>query len=1032
MKILITILGLCCALLEPFAEKALWAQSACAVMHTAPFSRFTRPAWPHRPGLRASTMGHSHPNPPPDLFKTLTGNWLTSFDKVKTDLFKNRLTQNNLISQNLHQAQHTLSGGVQMAWANHYGAQLLPGDGEAADLAVDRDGNVYVTGYLTRQPYGADYFTVKYNAAGRKLWEARYNGEYAGDDFATAIAVDRDGNVYVTGGSETGASVADYVTIKYNADGATLWTARYDFSSAARPSYDVATAMAIDELGSVYVSGWSENDFATVKYNAAGVVQWRARYPGSGNTAVSALAVDRFGHAYLAGQTNDAFIIVKYDSAGQKEWSAGYSEFAGSSGIATALAVDRRGEVYVTGMYEGLSYPQYLTMKFSREGAREWAAFYRGPDPCNWNIATALALDDSGNVYVTGESGRFYEDCSDGLCVTRDDIDYATIKYNRAGEEQWSVRYGPADGCSHAAAVKVDRAGNVVVTGYDRRDFATLKYDRDGRQQWLATFEDISDADDVAVASAIDEAGNVYVTGWSMRNQDKDFATVKYDHAGTVQWVTRENSPGNSFDRATALALDASGNVYVAGASQTLSDASSVWCLINYNAAGATNWQRHGQSAKDIRSRAEKIATDANGNIYVIGSRHNLSRQDYHYGTLSKYNHAGAELWSTAFDSTANQGRSLPVTLDVDRAGNIYVTGASHNADWVTIKYDAGGNVLWKARENPGPQSFSGATTMARDDSGNVYVAGVADGDGVTIKYNAAGMKQWLARYHATEAIHRVAGIVVSRENIYVLAGIGFYADYLTLKYDRDGQQQWEARHSRAGNSFDHPAALAVDDRENAYVTGEAGTIKYDRDGVKLWCIETGATALTVDAAGNLYTTGVCPDSASTDDAADLFTVKYNAFGMLEWSARYDGPGNSLDYPVAIALDPSRNIYVAGQSRAVDSSRWSFFTTIKYTQNSSTVNDKAPNRIGSSQLAQNFPNPFNPATRIRFTLAQPGRASLKIFDVLGREVATLVDEMKSAGEHAVQWTPENLPAGVYIYRLQASDVVESKKLIYLP
>jgi uncharacterized delta-60 repeat protein len=946
------------------------------------------------------------------------------------------LAQNNFVLQKSLNTEHTLSGEVQMAWANQYGSQLLPGDDEVADIAIDRNGNVYVTGYLTNQPSGTDYFTVKYDIAGRKLWAARYNGTNDNDDFATAIAVDGDGNVYVTGGSKTGVNASDYVTIKYSSDGSMEWMALYDLQNGAGQSYDVATAMAIDNSGNVYVSGWSENGFATVKYNAAGVEQWCTRYPGSGNTEVNAITVDQSGNVYLAGQINEAFITIKYNSAGQKEWSTGYSEFTGSRGIATALQVDQHGEVYVAGMYEGLSYPQYLTIKFNHDGTRAWVAFYRGPEPCNWNIATALALDDSGQVYVTGESGRFYEDCSNGPCVTREDIDYATIKYNRAGEVLWSARYGPAEGCSHAAAVKIDRAGDVVVTGYDRQDFATLKYDRDGRQQWIASFNGAEGTDNVAVAAAIDTAGNVYVTGWSRRDQDKDFVTVKYDNAGFTRWVARENGQGNSFDRATALVLDEGGNIYVAGASQNLPGMSSVWTMINYHATGATNWERRGQSARDFRNTAEKIAVDATGNIYVISSRYELSRLYHRYGTLAKYNRAGMELWCTAFDSTDNEGYSLPTALGVDRFGNIYVTGASNNADFVTIKYDADGKVLWKARENPGLQSFNGATTMAVDDSGNVYVAGVADGDGVTLKYDSAGIKQWTARYHAAEAIYHVVGIVVeparAGENIYVLASIGFYADYLTLKYNRAGTQEWEARYSRPGDSFDHPAALAIDERENVYVTGEAGTIKYDRNGAPIWKVATGATALAVDESGNLYTTGHYSDSTRSQVTADFFTVKYDAFGAHEWSARYNGPGNSLDYPVAIALDQWRNVYVTGQSRSDESQHWSYFTTIKYVQKAVAVNDEKPDIARRFYLAQNFPNPFNPSTRIRYTLTQSGRVTLKIFDVLGREITTLVNEIKSAGEYDVEWRPESLSSGVYIYRLQAGNAVENKKLVFMP
>jgi len=1042
MKKLATISIIFCALGASIFLPGLRAQNKkpFAPQFPASFPRVVQQAWHHRLAGRNSLADQSRRDlsAPPNLFKTLTGNLFSSFDKTENYLFKKQITQNKFNLKKPLNAEHALFGDVQMAWAQQYGSQFLPSDDAASDVAVDRDGNVYVTGYLTNQPFGTDYFTVKYDAAGNKLWEARYNGDGDDDDFATAIAVDIAGNVYVTGSSKTAANASDYVTIKYDANGATQWQARYDSPSAANKSYDAATALAIDDSGNVYVSGWSENDFATVKYNAAGVERWRARYPGSGSTEVSAMAVDQSGNVYLAGQNNDAFITVKYNSAGQKEWSEVYSEFTGSRGIATALAIDRHGEVYVTGMYEGLSYPQYLTIRFNREGAREWTAFYRGSESCNWNIATALALDDSGEVYVTGESGLFQEICEDGSCVTREDIDYATIKYNRAGAMQWSARYGPGEGCSHAAAVNIDRTGHVLITGYDRQDFVTLKYNRDGEPQWISSFNGEDGAEDVAAASSIDGTGNVYVIGWSMHHQDKEWATVKYNAAGVTQWVARENSPGNSFDFAKALALDPDGNVYIAGASQNAlgqAQTSSAWTIINYNSTGATNWQRHGPSVKNFRNVAEKIAVDANGNVYIIASQYDLSRFHHRYGVLAKYDRDGMELWSVVFDSTDQEGYSRPTALVIDHRNNVYVTGSTHHADFTTIKYDASGKTLWQKYENVGPQSFNGAAAIACDDSGNVYVAGIADGDGVTIKYNAAGITQWTTRYHVMEAMTRVAGMSiepVSRGgNIYWLAAIGYYTDYLTLKYNGAGERQWEARFSRPGNSFDQPAALAIDERENVYVTGEAGTIKYDRDGATIWTVATGATALNIDEAGNLYTAGIVRDLNHTHDAADFFTAKYNALGALEWSARYDGPGHSLDYPVAIGLDQAHNVYVTGHSRSHESQHWSYFTTIKYTQSAVAVNEQKPHIIGSYHLAQNFPNPFNPSTQIRYTLKQSGQVTLKIFDTFGREIATLVNEIKSAGEHRVQWVPDNLSGGVYFYRLRAGEFVETKKLILM-
>jgi hypothetical protein len=85
----------------------------------------------------------------------------------------------------------------------------------------------------------------------------------------------------------------------------------------------------------------------------------------------------------------------------------------------------------------------------------------------------------------------------------------------------------------------------------------------------------------------------------------------------------------------------------------------------------------------------------------------------------------------------------------------------------------------------------------------------------------------------------------------------------------------------------------------------------------------------------------------------------------------------------------------------------------------------------SVALAQNYPNPFNPSTKIRFEIPQVSHVSLKVFDVLGREVLTLVDEVIPAGVYYVRFDGSTLSSGVYFYRLKAGESVKTKRMILL-
>jgi hypothetical protein len=83
------------------------------------------------------------------------------------------------------------------------------------------------------------------------------------------------------------------------------------------------------------------------------------------------------------------------------------------------------------------------------------------------------------------------------------------------------------------------------------------------------------------------------------------------------------------------------------------------------------------------------------------------------------------------------------------------------------------------------------------------------------------------------------------------------------------------------------------------------------------------------------------------------------------------------------------------------------------------------------ELSQNYPNPFNPSTTISFSLPSKGFVSLKVFDLIGRRVATIISEELPAGNHSRQWNANNLASGIYFYRLQTGSFTETKKLLFL-
>ncbi|RCK74541.1 MAG: Cell surface protein [Ignavibacteriae bacterium] len=956
-------------------------------------------------------------------------------------------------------------------WVAHYASGLVPSIDYATDIAVDASGNIYVTGYSDSLLVGYDFLTIKYNNLGVQQWVARYNGPGNGDDYATAIAVDGSGNVYVTGSSDGSGTYSDYVTIKYNSSGVQQWVARYNGAYS-----DSTKAIAVDGSGNVYVTGKSyvsgtHSDYVTIKYNSSGVQQWVAKYDGySNNDYATAIAVDGSGNVYVTGVsygsgTYEDYATIKYNSSGVQQWVARYNGPANYTDHTRAISVDGSGNVYVTGVsYGSGTNEDYATIKYNSSGVQQWVARYNGPGNGD-DRATAISVDGSGNVYVTGwivGSGTGY--------------DYATIKYNSSGVQQWVAMYnGPGNGNDRATAISVDGSGNVYVTGSSvgsgtNEDYATIKYNSLGVGQWVARYNGPGNGDDRATAISVDGSGNVYVTGSSVGSgTNEDYATIKYNSLGLRQWVARYNGPGISSDETKAVLVDGSGNVYVTGysyGSGTYDD----YATIKYNSSGVQQWVTRYNGPGNGNDRATAMAVDGSGNVYVTGSSVG-SGTGYDYATI-KYNSSGVQQWVARYNGPGNDEDGA-IAISVDGSGNVYVTGKSAGSgtryDYATIKYNSSGVQQWVARYN-GPVNYDDySKAIAVDGSGNVYVTGMSvstitypsnyDYDYATIKYNSSGVQQWVARYNgpANYNDYSKAISVDGSGNVYVTGvsyGSGTGYDYATIKYNSSGVQQWVARYNGPGNYYDEATSLAIDGSGNVYVTGvsygsgtngDYATIKYNSSGEEQWVARyngpgnyyDGATAISVDGSGNVYVTGYSYGSGTNDDYA---TIKYSSSGVQQWVSRYNGPTNGNDRATAISVDGSGNVYVTGVSSYRNSS---IYTTIKYVQRTVNIEPEKYLLPSSYNLEQNYPNPFNPITTIKYQLPVESKVSLKIYNVLGQEIKTLVDEVQETGFKSVEWNSTDnsgkfVSSGVYFYRMDATSVAvpnrkftDVKKLVVL-
>ncbi len=920
--------------------------------------------------------------------------FLQSFGHFGYEIEKLGQPQLQVTSENSHQ----LEGDVQVAWVKHYAEGNSPGLDAAVDIAVDGAGNIYVVGksQVSGVPFrfGAyDFVLIKYNPAGQRLWIRWFDGPSHGNDVPAALVLDKSGNIIVTGSSdfitESGYG-ASYATVKFDSAGQQLWTAHY---FAGEETYRYPADIVCDGDGNVYVTGNStyqgtQKEFVTIKYNPAGVEQWIARYDKTGNRndTAAGIALDDSDNVFITGwstapETGEDYTTIKYNSPGIEQWVVRYN----GNGVApynndraVDLAIDQNGNIYITGQ-SSLTYFDYdlVTVKYDRSGVQQWVQRYDGPGH-QGDQPRKIALDNSGNIYVTGNSIG---------TNTRSDI--TTIKYMPDGTQSWVTRYNGYNAMDdYAADLLVDNSTKsiyVVGQSYEYSierawDFVSIKYDFSGNTQWFRNYNAYQVSNDYGKAVAVDQSGNVYVTGTAGYEEDRRrsyFATIKYDGSGEEQWVDQYNGMGIPFLYPNNFCKDDVGNFYIA----TWNPNST---LIKFNSDGVVVWNiQTGVTIWDM-------TVDHLRNIYITGSDYNeTTGHDYF---TAKYNSNGAEQWTARY----NIGRfEEAYAIAVDRFENVYITGNTDSS--TTIKYKPNGEMDWIVRY-PGL-----ARDIIIDFYGDIYLVGNSG----LYKYNNDGTKSWSTG-------HTVYGMTLDE------AGNVYTAGNRTIKFDKNGNIKWAA--DRASNG------IAVDDSNNVFISMPGSDYimaKFDSSGSEKWIVNYDGPvnstdqirSFTFDHFGNVYVTGW---SYGLSRTRDFLTIKYSPIGVQEWVARYHG--YEEDEARWISVDYSGNVYVMGESclRGFDyyTKYWSIITTIKYTQTPTSVKQEIINHPKEYSLFQNHPNPFNPTTTIRYALPRESFVTLKIFNLLGQEVVTLVDEMKPMGEHQVQWQAGDLPSGVYLYRLE--------------
>lgn len=293
---------------------------------------------------------------------------------------------------------------------------------EATWIATDPFDNVWVIGQFVTNisPYlPAGFITLKYDANGNLLWQDLQSLIHGG---AVRIVTDQYGNAYFTGRAWYSSSTDDIVTIKYEPDGTRLWVRSESFDAF---SQDGPQALVLAPNGNVVVVGSAGGYFMIYVYAPNGDLIWYRNYHGS--SGAHDVAVGAANEVYVVGSTylqpvGNRELVLKYDAAGTLVWENDYPGYSASK-----IALDASGNLFITG-YEANFYTDWWTMKINPAGTMLWGQLYNQTASFD-EYPTVIRVGSDGAAYVAGQGGpgtQYYKN--------------VVVKYTTDGTQEWAVQ----------------------------------------------------------------------------------------------------------------------------------------------------------------------------------------------------------------------------------------------------------------------------------------------------------------------------------------------------------------------------------------------------------------------------------------------------------------------------------------------------------------------------------------------------------------------------------------------------------------
>jgi uncharacterized delta-60 repeat protein len=931
-------------------------------------------------------------------------------------------------------------------WSHTYGGA---GDDVCKSILQTDDGGYLLAGYTNSFGSGDyDYWVVKTDAQGNELWNRTYGGDSS--DVCVAAVKTLDGGYALAGTTKSfGAGPAgseNMWLLKISADGDSLWSRALHYTESITCTFMIQdSAQGFILVG---YSGWNKTCLA--KISMTGDSLWFHAIQREGFSTLQGTSVSQLpnGRLFL---TCNAFLADQFQS-----------------GAATIITNSLGNFVSINTNVNGWGNFQYYSIARNLAGnmiiAGEDAAFGHWPILFCENDIGVLQWQ----VCLFTYNGFFNQVHLDSMSIvsagsridTIPQSDFWLVKTNASADTVWTKSFGgTGDEICNDFLILADRsyimAGNTNSFGAGNNDFWLLKTTPASLSPGInvsrnaISFKPAARGETHMDSVIIVNSGNadlsisniVVPSGFTTDSlmfsvippNDRRVLHISFVPNEIREYIENVNIISNSPDSPTLIGVSGAcldmpyvdwtrcynnsfpytsthmvkqtfeGEYILAG--ECPIEGHYDIRLERLNSAGQIIWNRSYNLRLD--DRCASVMQTSDGGFLASGSSNDTGiSEDF---CCIKTDQDGGVIWSRTYGGNASD----VCTAAIQSSDGGYVlagntrsfgnnTGASLNF-WLLAISEIGDS-LWSRTYGGTNEDACNAIQQLSDGSyllaGSTHTWGETNYDFLLVKTNTLADTLWTRTYGGTGRDECTA-VGQTPDGGYFLAGS-------TTSFGAGGKDFWLVRTDANGNElWNHTYGSAFDDIcYSAQMTSDGGFVL------------AGSTLQNIDCYG--------------DHREDFWAVKTDANGNCLWARDYSDIRIHWDIRnicKSIQITSDNGFILGGDATTAESCAPLLLKLTPFLDTPVVVLDLP--QPAAYSLSQNYPNPFNPETRIRFDLPVSGKVSLKVYNILGRQVMTLANGAFTAGSHEVTFDGANLPSGIYIYRLQTANFSSNRKMMLI-